>query len=334
MKKIFLIGLMLAFSVPSVWAQSRGLVVLEKLAKASVRKSSPAARRAARVQPLSNARIEALVRRGKEKLVIKRALAVAAERNYPIFYILHNGEVNDALLAKAWKGSRRTMARWDAQNTLGLNAWLMVFANKVQHALCKTDPKILKLLRTELKTAQTQAEEMFRSQHAYLLRTPLTVQQMEPMPEYRALLAESVAQRLTDKILPKLNSQDRVKFLKILMQGVFDSSVKPVDLNMAILEKDVHAGLRFLGPRITQVQGYGVIKSHLNACARRAAEIAANNNIRTLEEIRALMLKEMECFDTHWVPGLALQTDWQKLIHFYKDNADALKTYPRDIFLQ
>ena len=189
-------------------------------------------------------------------------------------------------------------------------------------------------MRTELKTAQAQAEEMFRSQHAYLLTTPLTVRQMEEMPEYRAMLAEAVAQRLTDKVLPHFNSSARVTILKILMQGVFDGSIKPVELNMAILEKDVHAGLRFLGPRMTQVQGYGVIKERLNDCALRAAETAANNNIRTLAEIRRLMLNEMEYLNKHWASDLALQEDWQMLIHFYKDNKGALKTYPQDIFLK
>ena len=251
-------------------------------------------------------------------------LKVSAERNYPISYILRDGEVNDALLAKAWTSSSRIMARWETQNTLGLNAWLMVFVSKVQKALCKTDPKILKLMRTELKTAQAQAEEMFRSKHVYLMTTPLTVRQMEEMPEYRALLAEAVAQRLTDKVLPKFNSMARVTILKILMQGVFDGSIKPVELNMAILEKDVHAGLRFIGPRMKKVEGYGVIKERLNMCAQRAAEIAANNNIRTLAEIRSLMLKEMEYFDKHWAPGLAVQEDWQKLIHFYRDNKTAI----------
>lgn len=77
-----------------------------------------------------------------------------------------------------------------------------------------------------------------------------------------------------------------------------------------------------------------MIKERLNMCAQRAAEIAANNNIRTLAEIRSLMLKEMEYFDKHWAPGLAVQEDWQKLIHFYRDNKTALKIYPQDIFLK
>lgn len=331
MKKLFVVCLILAVSSSAVWAQGRVAPALKQLAKSSVQKNG---RRAARLEPLSNARIEALARRGKEKMIIKRALAVAAERNYPISYILRDGEVNDALLAKAWTSSSRIMDRWETQNTLGLNAWLMVFVSKVQKALCKTDPKILKLMRAELKTAQAQAEEMFRSKHVYLMTTPLTVRQMEEMPEYRALLAEAVAQRLTDKVLPKFNSTARVTILKILMQGVFDGSIKPVELNMAILEKDVHAGLRFLGPRMKKVEGYGVIKERLNMCAQRAAEIAANNNIRTLAEIRSLMLKEMEYFDKHWAPGLAVQEDWQKLIHFYRDNKTALKIYPQDIFLK
>ena len=331
MKKIWILFLVLAVSSQALWAQGKVPLKLKQMVQSSVQKSGG---KAARLEPLSNARIEALARRGKEKMIIKRALAVAAERNYAISYILRDGEVNDALLAKAWNSSSRIMDRWETQNTLGLNAWLMVFVSKVQKALSKTDPKILKLMRTELKTAQAQAEEMFRTKHIYLTTTPLTVHQMEALPEYRAMLAESVAQRLTDKVLPRFNSTARVTILKILMQGVFDGSVKPLELNMAILEKDVHAGLRFLGPRMTQVQGYGLIKSHLNTCARRAAEIAANNNIRTLEEIRQLMIKEMDCFDAHWVPGVALQEDWQKLISFYKDNKDALKTYPQDIFLK
>ena len=62
MKKLFVVCLILAVSSSAVWAQGSVVPALKQLAKSSVQKNR---RRAARLEPLSNARIEALAGRGK-----------------------------------------------------------------------------------------------------------------------------------------------------------------------------------------------------------------------------------------------------------------------------
>ena len=208
------------------------------------RAAAKGAPRAKLVAPLDNGRIEALAKRGKEKMIIQRALAVAVQNHSPVAYVLGPGGVNKPLLNSLWKQTQATMQKWDAQNTLGLNAWLMVLFSKLQNnlALNRTNAQILE---SELALAQQQAESAFRSQNPQLfLSNPR--QKLEIYASYKAILAEAVAQRLTDHFLPLLNSVDRMRFLKILMQGRFEGPVLPKEINMAVLEKDVSVGLNFL----------------------------------------------------------------------------------------
>ena len=55
--------------------------------------AAQAAPRAKLFAPLDNGRIEALAKRGKEKMIIQRALAVAVQNHSPLAYVLGPGGV-------------------------------------------------------------------------------------------------------------------------------------------------------------------------------------------------------------------------------------------------
>lgn len=292
--------------------------------------AAQAAPRAKLFAPLDNGRIEALAKRGKEKMIIQRALAVAVQNHSPLAYVLGPGGVNKPLLNSLWKQTQATMQKWDAQSTLGLNAWLMVLFSKLQNSLAlnRTNAQILE---SELALAQQQAESTFRSQNPQLfLRNPR--QKLEIYSSYKAILAEAVAQRLTDNFLPLLNSVDRMRFLKILMQGRFEGPVLPKEINMAVLEKDVNVGLKFIGPVMKDVTSYGEIKKNLFECASRAAEQAAANDIYSLLGLRGLMVDHMKKFTQFFQSESPAQQDWLKLIEFYKNGAH-MPDYPSSFFL-
>ena len=131
-KQYFILVLSCVFPVCGF---SQGIIkgaqaVARKGAKTALEKVS-AAPRAQLLAPLNNARIEALVKRGKEKMIIQRALAVAAQNNSPLVQVIGPEGVNKPLLNALWKQTSATMQKWDAQNTLGLNAWLMVLFSKL-----------------------------------------------------------------------------------------------------------------------------------------------------------------------------------------------------------
>ncbi len=321
------------------WAQTPPAVfsaVRKMAAKEAVRDAAAPVRlafeRAARqAEPLDNARIETLVRRGREKMVIQRALAVAERNGSPLTRIVHGRQIDGALLNRAWRDASRVMRRWDGQSTLGMNAWLMVLASKIGKTLA-VDRNILAALERELETAQAQAEEAFRSMYAPMWRH-MGVNHFDDMPEYRALLSEAVAQRLSDHFLPLLSSVDRMRFLKLLMQGIFEHPVRPVELNRAVLDKDVKAGLKFMGPRLKRVTCYGKIKEELNECAARAAEEAASNNITSVSMLRQLMRDNMEHLGKYRVLDADMKEDWEQLIRFYKEGGTGPE-YPKNFFLR
>lgn len=314
---------------------SQGLV---KGAQAAARKSAQnaleqAARTAPRAKllaPLDNGRIEALARRGKEKMIIQRALAVAAQNNSPLVRVIGPDGVNKPLLNALWKETNSTMQKWDAQSTVGLNAWLMVLFSKLQNHLSLSRTNV-QVLASELALAQEQAENTFRAQNPEIVINR-TGQPLEVYASYREMLAEAVAQRLTDHFLPLLNSVDRMRFLKILMQGRFEEAVRPVELNLAVLEKDVKVGLQYLGPIMKDITAYGKIKNNLTECASRAAEEAAGNNINGLLNLRSLMVAQMEKFTKFFPAQSQAQQDWKHLIEFYKNGAH-MPDYPPSLFL-
>ena len=75
------------------------------------RAAAKGAPRAKLVAPLDNGRIEALAKRGKEKMIIQRALAVAVQNHSPLAYVLGPGGVNKPLLNSLWKQTQATMQK-------------------------------------------------------------------------------------------------------------------------------------------------------------------------------------------------------------------------------
>ncbi len=323
----------LMFCLPAAgWGQAAGrsaLILAKKSASLPVlaSKTAAAAPRAAAV--LDNARIEALVKRGKEKMIIKRALTVAAQHNSPLVQVVGAGGVNKPLLNQLWKQTKGMMSRQDTQNMLGMNAWLMVLFSKLQNNLALNHTK-LQILEKELVAAQEQAEQTFRNKNPGLLTQPW--QKIESFPSYRTLLAEAVAQRLSDNFLPRLNSVDRVRFLQIIMQSRFEQTPVPFEVNAAVLEKDVKVGLKYLGPIMQDVTAYGTIKKNLKECALRAAEQSTDDHIYSVLELRRLMVHQMESFIRFFPAESAAQDDWKLLIDFYKSGAQ-MPEYPSSFFL-
>lgn len=153
--------ILVLFCIFPVCGFSQGIIkgvqaVARKGEKTALEKVS-AAPRAQLLAPLNNARIEALVKRGKEKMIIQRALAVAAQNNSPLVQVIGPEGVNKPLLNALWKQTGATMQKWDAQNTLGLNAWLMVLFSKLQNNL-SLNRNMAHVLESELALAQQQAE--------------------------------------------------------------------------------------------------------------------------------------------------------------------------------
>lgn len=315
MKKIISVLLLFVFCCASVWAQKPPFNAL-----GASRGAVKSARAARQLERLSNARIEALVRRGKERLVIQRALSAAARENSPLVSILKAGELNRPLLTAAWKDASRTMNRWKDGNIVGLNAWMLVLGHRIKEGM-KLSLRLLDALEKELLMAQEQAEAAYKLQYGHKFGAAVRAEQFDQLPEFRALLGESVAQRLSDNFLPLLSSADRVRFLKVLMQGVFSSPVNPRELNLAVLNREVQDGLHFMGPRMKRIDQYGDMKNWMREAARAAADEAAANGIESLVVLRGLFVENLESYAARFAKDSASAQDWQELIEFYRSKS-------------
>lgn len=319
MKKIISISLFFVFCSASVWAQKPPFHLL-----ATSRGAVQSALAARQLERLSNVRIEALVRRGKERLVIQRALSAAARENSPLVSILKGGQLNRPLLTAAWKDASGTMNRWKDGNIVGLNAWVLVLGHRIKEGM-KLSVRTIDALEKELLVAQEQAEAAYKLQYEHKFGGTVRVEQFDQLPEFRALLGESVAQRLSDNFLPLLSSADRVRFLKVLMQGVFSSPVNPRELNLAVLNGEVQEGLHFMGPRMKRIDQYGDMKNWMREAARAAADEAAANGIESPSVLRRLFIENLDSYSARFAKESASAQDWQTLIKFYRNKAQRLR---------
>lgn len=319
MKKIISISLFFVFCSASVWAQKPPFHLL-----ATPRGAVQSALAARQLERLSNVRIEALVRRGKERLLIQRALSAAARENSPLVSILKDGQLNRPLLTAAWKDASGTMNRWKDSNIVGLNAWVLVLGHRIKEGM-KLSVRTIDALEKELLIAQEQAEAAYKLQYEHKFGGTVRVEQFDQLPEFRALLGESVAQRLSDNFLPLLSSADRVRFLKVLMQGVFSSPVNPRELNLAVLNGEVQEGLHFMGPRMKRIDQYGDMKNWMREAARAAADEAAANGIESPSVLRRLFIENLESYSARFAKESASAQDWQTLIKLYRNKAQRLR---------
>lgn len=319
MKKIISVLFFFVFCSASVWAQRPPFHLL-----ATPRGAVQSALAARQLERLSNVRIEALVRRGKERLVIQRALSAAARENSPLVSILKDGQLNRPLLTAAWKDASGTMNRWKDSNIVGLNAWVLVLGHRIKEGM-KLSVRTIDALEKELLVAQEQAEAAYKLQYEHKFGGTVRVEQFDQLPEFRALLGESVAQRLSDNFLPLLSSADRVRFLKVLMQGVFSSPVNPRELNLAVLNGEVQEGLHFMGPRMKRIDQYGDMKNWMREAARAAADEAAANGIESPSVLRRLFIENLDSYSARFAKESASAQDWQTLIKFYRNKAQRLR---------
>ena len=265
------------------------------------------------LKPLSTAQVAALVARGKEGLVLRRALGVSVQRNYPAASILKDGEVNRVLLRQSWRRAAVNKYRWEEGNMLGLNSWLMVLAHRIRESIKLSKP-LVKLLEQELKNAQQEAETEFLKRYKY----SQTTENFQNNPAFLALLGESVAQRLESYILPHFSSADRVRFLQLLMSGLFSGPVNWQELHTAFLYREIREALAACGQDIVQVEYYGKIKKSMRECAKQAAYEAEKQHITSAVKLRDLFIEDMQDFTEHFSANPSVEKDWNRLIDFFQ----------------
>ena len=265
------------------------------------------------LKPLSNAQVAEMVARGKEGLVLRRALGVSVQRNYPAASILKDGEVNRVLLQQAWRRAAVNKYRWEEGNMLGLNSWLMVLAHRVRESIKLSKP-LLKLLEQELKKAQQEAETEFLKRYKY----SQAAENFQNNPAFLSLLGESVAQRLESYVLPHFSSADRVRFLQLLMSGLFSGPVNWQELHTAFLYREIREALAACGQEIVYVEYYGSIKKAMRECAKQAAYEAENQHITSVVKLRDLFIENMKDFSDHFSANPAVEKDWNRLIDFFQ----------------
>ncbi len=266
-----------------------------------------------RIKPLSNEAIERLVRSGRSRLVIQRALGVAAQRQGPELAVLRDGQIHRALLEKTWKEMSKRKYRLEEGNMLGLNSWLIVVAHRIREGIKLSQPT-LKLLERELAQAQKDAEMEFKKRYQYT-RFPSNY---ETNPAFLSLLGEAVAQRLESEFLPFLSSADRVRLLQVLMNGIFSKPVDWGELHTAMLYKDIREALKACGPHMKRVDLYGEMKKTMRDCAQQAAQEAANNSIVSVVKLRELFIDEMQTYASIFRADPAVLEEWQQFIQFFQ----------------
>ena len=265
-------------------------------------------------RPLSNASIERLVARGHSGLVLRRALGVTVQRNYPAASILKDGELNRVLLRQAWKEMAVNKYRWEEGNTLGLNTWLIVLAHRIREGI-KVNPDILKIMEQELNLAQQDAEREFIKRYQYVRSAP----DYQDNPAFLDLLGESVAQRLETRVLPRLSTADRVRFLQVLMRGVFASPVNWQEVHIAFLGQEIREALSACGKNMQQVEWYGEMKKAMRECSRHTAYEAAKFNITSVNKLREMFIEDLREASPRFTADPTVYKEWNMLIKFLEN---------------
>ena len=265
------------------------------------------------LRPIPNSSISELVRRGHSGLVLRRALGVTVQRNYPAEAILKDGELNRVLLRQAWKKAAVAKYRWEEGNTLGMNTWLMVLSHRIRERI-KVKPAIFKTLEKELALAQEEAEKEFIKRYQY----SHFAADFQNNPAFLDLLGEAVAQRLETNVLPLLSTADRVRFLQMLMRGVFAGQVDWQEVHIAFLDQEIRETLAACGKKIQQVQWYGEMKKIMRDCARQTAHRAAKFNITSVVTLREMFIDDLKTMSPHFAFNEEVSKEWQMLISYLK----------------
>lgn len=265
------------------------------------------------LKPLSNTSIEALVSRGKSKLVLQRALGVAWQRQDPVSSVLKDGEIHRALLRHWWRQASIYKYRWEEKNTLGLNSWLIVLGHRIREGM-KFNSSNLQILEEQLLLAQADAEREFKQRYQYI---PLP-RNYENTPDYLSLLSESVAHRLDTYFLPLLATADRVRLLQVLMHGMFSGPVDWTELHTAVLFREIRECLHARARKMKQVELYGKMKDLLRQTARKTAQEAAHNSISSMLKLREMYIEDLQEATSIFADDKKGKKDWEMLIDFFQ----------------
>lgn len=268
--------------------------------------------------PAESAVLQHLVEGTPETQILRRFSAVLPSRG-ALAPLLKDGKIHTQVSDALIRETTKALYQMQDQNTNKLSPCMLVLAQRIRTGM-KLSHTYLLALEYELRVAQNQAEQEFRKRYQYAenMRIP------DDNAQFRALLGEATAQRLNDHFLPLLPSADRVRFLKILMQGVFAPTVNMHEFYTALLYREVRTGLHDISKNIgaKEVKYYGQIKDSLMFCARIAAEEASYNSLQSPREVRELFVDKLERMSIQFQNNPALRAEWDKFIEYYKHRFD------------
>ena len=268
--------------------------------------------------PAEEKALQHLVEATPERQILARFASVLPSRG-ALAPLLKDGKIHTEVSNALTREVSKALFKMQDQNTNKLSPCMLVLSQRIRSGM-KLSYTYLLALEYELRVAQNQAEQEFRNRYQYSAGTKI----MDDNPNFRALLGEATAQRLNDHFLPLLPSADRVRFLKILMQGVFAPTVNMHEFYSALLYREVRIGLRDMGPVIgtDEVEYYGTIKDTLLFCARVSSEEAAYNSLQSPRQVRELFVGKLEEMSSRFADKPAVRAVWDKFVAYYKHRFD------------
>lgn len=310
-KKIFILFLAGLLVPTAVFAQKNPLKSVK-----GVRRTLTSASRV--VIPVEEKALQHLVEATPERQILARFASVLPSRG-ALAPLLKDGKLHSEISTTLSHEISNSLFKMQDQNTNKLSPCMVVLSQRIRTGM-KLSYTYLLALEYELRLAQKQAEQEFRKRYQYSAGTQI----LDDNPNFRALLGEATAQRLNDHFLPLLPSADRVRFLKILMQGIFAPTVNTHEFYTALLYREVRTGLRDMGGTFSteEVQYYGTIKEMLLFCARVSAEEAAYNSLQSPRQVRELFVYKIEEMSSRFADTPAALAMWNRLVEYYKHHFD------------
>ncbi|WP_432634784.1 hypothetical protein [Candidatus Avelusimicrobium sp.] len=269
--------------------------------------------------PAEDAALQHLVEGTPEHQILARFSSLLPKRE-ALAPLLKDARINSEEISNVLtREVSRALYKMQDQNTNRLSPCMLVLSQRIRSGM-KLSHTYLLALEYELRIAQNQAEQEFRKRYQYSAGMKPT----DDNPNFRALLGEATAQRLNDHFLPLLPSADRVRFLTILMQGVFSPTVNMHEFYTALLAREVRTGLRDMGGAIgtDEVKYYGQIKETLLYCARVSAEEAAYNSLQSPRQVRELFVGKLEDMAPRLADKPEVRAVWDKFVAYYKHRFD------------
>lgn len=310
-KKLFILFLAGLLIPTAAFAQKNPLKPVKGLKSVLARSSRV-------VIPAEEKALQKLVEATPERQILARFASVLPSRG-ALAPLLKDGKIHTDVSNALTREVSKALFKMQDQNTNKLSPCMVVLSQRIRTGM-KLSYTYLLALEYELRVAQTQAEQEYRNRTQY----PAGVKILDDDPNFRALLGEATAQRLNDHFLPLLPSADRVRFLKILMQGVFAPTINMHEFYSALLYREVRTGLHDMGRSIgtDEVEYYGTIKETLLFCARVSAEEAAYNSLQSPRQVRELFVDKLEEMSPRFANNPTILAVWNKFVEYYKHRFD------------